>query len=223
MKEGGPKGSLGVGHRRLMSTLLVGELALATLLLAVTGQVVRTMIALRGSPTGFELRNQLVVGLDFGASDLPPAQRPRLVGDLLLRARELPGVESAAVGFRVPLDFGGFWSSEVEPEGQTFEKGESPKADWNVVSPGYFQTLRIPLLSGREFDERDVSGSEAVAIVDHRFVKRFWPGARAVSAGGSESGTARRSSSSASSAPSPTSPSARTGASRSSSPSPRSR
>ncbi|MBK8594642.1 MAG: ABC transporter permease [Holophagales bacterium] len=176
MKEGGPKGSLGVGHRRLMSTLLVGELALATLLLAVTGQVVRTMIALRGSPTGFELRNQLVVGLDFGASDLPPAQRPRLVGDLLLRARELPGVESAAVGFRVPLDFGGFWSSEVEPEGHTFEKGESPKADWNVVSPGYFQTLGVPLLSGREFDERDVSGSETVAIVDDRFVKRFWPG-----------------------------------------------
>lgn len=176
MKEGGPKSSLGVGHRRVMSTLLVGELALATLLLAVTGQVVRTMIALRGSPTGFELRNQLVVGLDFGASDLPPAQRPRLVGDLLLRARELPGVESAAVGFRVPLDFGGFWSSEVEPEGHTFEKGESPKADWNVVSPGYFQTLGVPLLSGREFDERDVSGSETVAIVDDRFVKRFWPG-----------------------------------------------
>ncbi len=176
MKEGGPKSSLGVRHRRVMSTLLVGELALATLLLAVTGQVVRTMIALRGSPTGFELRNQLVVGLDFGASDLPPAQRPRLVGDLLLRARELPGVESAAVGFRVPLDFGGFWSSEVEPEGHTFEKGESPKADWNVVSPGYFRTLGIPLLSGREFDERDVSGSETVAIVDDRFVERFWPG-----------------------------------------------
>ncbi len=176
MKEGGPKSSLGVGHRRMMSTLLVGELALATLLLAVTGHVVRTMIALRGSPTGFELRDQLVVGLDLGASDLPPAQRPRFVGDLLLRARELPGVESAAVGFRVPLDFGGFWSSEVEPEGHTFEKGESPKADWNVVSPGYFQTLGIPLLSGREFDERDVSGSETVAIVDDRFVKRFWPG-----------------------------------------------
>lgn len=85
-------------------------------------------------------------------------------------------MESAAVGFRVPLDFGGFWSSEVEPEGHTFEKGESPKADWNVVSPGYFQTLGVPLLSGREFDERDVSGSETVAIVDDRFVKRFWPG-----------------------------------------------
>ena len=180
MKEGGPKSSLGGRHRRVMSTLLVGELALATLLLAVTGQVVKTMIALRSSPTGFELRNQLAVGLDFGASDLPPDQRPRLVGDLLQRARELPGVESAAVGFRVPLDFGGFWSSEVGPEGHTFEKGESPKADWNAVSPRYFQTLRIPLLSGREFDERDVTGSETVAIVDDRFVKRFWPGQGAV-------------------------------------------
>ena len=100
--------------------------------------------------------------------------------DLLELARGLPGVQSAAVGFRVPMDFGGFWSSEVQPDGHSFEQGETPKADWNVVSPGYFRTLGISLLQGREFDERDVKGADPVTIVDERFVRRFWPDGNAL-------------------------------------------
>ncbi len=175
LTEGGARSSQGKRHRRLMSFLIVAELGVATLLLTLTGHVARAMNALRNAPTGFELKDQLVVGLDFGASDLVPADRPRLVDDLLQRARGLPGVRSAAVGFRVPMDFGGFWSTEVEPDGHTFEKGETPKADWNVVSPGYFRTLGIPLVQGREFDERDGKTADPVTIVDERFVKRFWP------------------------------------------------
>jgi len=175
MKEGG-KGSQGTRHRRLMSTLIVVELMLATLLLTLTGHVIRGMNAIQKTPTGFQMRDHLVIGLDFGASDMPGAQRAQLVKDLVQRAQQLPGAGSAAMGFRVPFGLGGFWSSRVEPEGHTFDKGQAPKADWNVVSPGYFRTLRIPLLQGREFEDRDTADSESVAIVDERFVQRFWPG-----------------------------------------------
>jgi len=180
LKEGGSKGSQGPRQRRLMSTLIVVELTLATLLLTLTGHVIRSMNTIQKAPTGFQMRDQLVVGLDFGTSDLPVAQRSQFVKDLLQRTTQLPGVASAAVGFRVPLDFGGFWSTQVEPEGQSFEKGQVPKIDWNAVSSGYFRTLQIPLLQGREFDDRDVPDSESVAIVDERFALRYWPGQSAL-------------------------------------------
>jgi predicted permease len=174
MKEGGA-GSQGMSPRRLMSSLIVAELGLATLLLTLTGHVIRTMIALQNAPTGFQMQNQLAIGLDFGASGIRADQRTRLVKDLLVRAREIRGVVAAAVGSSVPLDFGGFWAIQVEPEGHTFERGRSPTVDWNGVSPAYFRTLGIPLLRGREFDDEDAAGSEPVAIVDDRFARRFWP------------------------------------------------
>jgi putative ABC transport system permease protein len=176
MKEGGSKESQSIRQRRMMSALIVVELTLATLLLTLTGHVIHTMKTLQAAPTGFGMKNQLVAGIDFAASDLESAKRPLLIQDLLLRARQLPGVVSASAGFTVPRDFSGFYGCSFIPEGQTFAKGAEPKGDWNPVFPDYFRTLGIPLLQGREFNTGDAAGSEPVAIVDQRLARRFWPG-----------------------------------------------
>lgn len=180
MKEDGSKESQSIRQRRMMSMLIVLELTLATLLLTLTGHVIHTMKTLQAAPTGFEMKNQLVAGIDFAATDLEIAKRPLLIQDLLARARQLPGVVAASAGFTVPRDFSGFYGCTFTPEGQTFAQGSEPRGDWNPIFPDYFRTLGIPLLQGREFNAGDAAGSEPVAIVDQRLARRFWPGEEAV-------------------------------------------
>jgi len=120
---------------------------------------------------GFRQEGILIVFFDL--SDLPrPAARGEGVRrELLERIRALPQVESAAATSNPPL-IGGSWTMAVRVEGAEPEPAASSKVTW--VSPGYFRTMEIPLLAGRDFDDRDTEASRRVAVVNQTFVRRFF-------------------------------------------------
>ncbi len=108
-------------------------------------------------------------GAQFAYADLPAWPAAPHFGDLLNRIRQVPGVESAAVSIPSVMSSG---RSADEVRGKDIRPG---RADVLFVSPGYFSTMRIPLLLGRDFTIADRMGTQRVSIVDQRFVSRFWP------------------------------------------------
>jgi putative ABC transport system permease protein len=94
---------------------------------------------------------------------------------LLERVRALPGVVSASLTDRLPLDLDGAWRG-VTIEGYTPQPGESTGINSSFVAPGYFETLRIPLLRGRTFQRQDGANAPGVALVNESFARRYWPG-----------------------------------------------
>src|SRR5262245_36021639 len=102
----------------------------------------------------------------------------RFARELIERVRRLPGVESATLADRAP---GGPMRTEARRERGQPRSDASPRAvSWNAVETGYFRTLRIPILSGRDFTPADLSGTQPVAIVDESTARRLWPGEDAV-------------------------------------------
>jgi predicted permease len=91
----------------------------------------------------------------------------------------MPGVESVMLSSRLPLSFGG-GSTAVKPEGYESQANESMETQVAIVSPNYFETLKIPLVKGRDFSSHDTKNAQRVAIVSEAFVNRYWPNQEAV-------------------------------------------
>jgi putative ABC transport system permease protein len=177
-------GSRRVSQRgsRLRAALVVGQVALALVLLAGGGLLVRSFFALRDVPLGFEPSHLLAVEAGPPEKRYPEPARQRLfVDELLARVRTLPGVESDAAVTLHPLwgTVGLDWPFTVE--GQSAKDAErNPLANFETVTPGYFRTMGIPLKRGRAFDEHDREGQPGVAIVSETLGRRYWPGQDAV-------------------------------------------
>jgi hypothetical protein len=92
----------------------------------------------------------------------------------------LPGVTKAALVRRAPLGFGGSSSTSFEVEGFAAPKDAPPWGYLNVISPGYFDLMRMPLLKGREFEKTDLEKAPLVAVINNTMAERFWPGKDAV-------------------------------------------
>jgi putative ABC transport system permease protein len=165
------------GHGRLRVALVVGEVALALVLLVGGGLLVRSFLALSDVPLGFEPGG--VLSVEVGpppshAGDV--AQRRQFFEEMLRRVRALPGVESAAVVTRRPLSgtVGMDWPFTVE--GQSAKDAErNPLVNFETVSPGYFETMGIPLVRGRDFLESDRDGRPGVVVVSEALARRYWP------------------------------------------------
>ncbi len=177
LKEGTAGG--GGGRQRARSALVVGEVALSLVLLFAVGLLLRSLAVLVEVPAGFDTRNLLTASLTLPDTRYPSmkeftAFRERLLG----RLGGVPGVVSASVASGLPMDGNGTMM-EVYPEGGAVrDDGPAPSAQWRLVSPGYFHTLGIPLLRGRDLDDRDLTpeGNLAGAVVSEAFVKQCWPG-----------------------------------------------
>jgi len=161
---------------QLRGLLLVSEVALALVLLAGAGLMTRSFLLLSRVETGVNTHN--VLTLDFSLNESRYAQ-PHVRTDFLQqvaeRVRTLPGVKSASWVTDLPLsdnsDTLGF-SIAGQPE---LESGKPREALFNVVGPGYFQTLGIPLLRGRDFTDRDTVTAPGIALINQAMVRRFWP------------------------------------------------
>lgn len=172
----------GSRHRRLglRNLLVIGQVAISTVLLIGAGLFLRSLGKAQSIDPGFRLRRgaaiQVVVGLG-GAYD--EAEGRVFFQRLLERARALPGVRSAALAEHLPLGLN-IHSSSVEAEGRPKPKeGEGFPVDVVSVGPGYFETLGISIPRGRAFDDRDdLSGRDAffVAMVNETAARRLWPG-----------------------------------------------
>jgi putative ABC transport system permease protein len=176
LTAGGRGGSGGRSGNRLRSVLVVTEVALGVVLLASAGLLARSFLQLSEVRPGYDPTN--VVTMQFTLSDVrykDIAQCEKFFERLLTRLEQTPGVESAGTTHRLPLrkdrQTTGIWldSQPVHSEETKIT------LDNRVVSPGYFRTLRIPLLAGRFFEWTDRADSAKVLIVNDAFVREFFP------------------------------------------------
>src|SRR5262249_55454432 len=146
---------------RLRSGLLVAQIAFSMLLLVVAGLFARTMMRARTIDPGFDPRGMYIASLDLGLANHDETSGRRVAATLLERARAIPGVRSVALSAMLPLDGGGLGMGTIKVAGREPPGGEERgwMEDWNVVTPGYFATMGIPIVRGRDFAESDRAGA----------------------------------------------------------------
>jgi predicted permease len=151
-------------------TLIATQVAISVVLLIGAGLFARTLLRLYAIETGFDRSGVLVFDVnDAHAALRGPALRSRLLEDL----RSLPGVASASFAMS-PVGLSG-WDGSVRVEGHTYAPDEDDRVQLSAIEPAYFQTLRTPVVLGREFDARETRGSPAVAVVNESLVRRYFP------------------------------------------------
>ena len=168
----------GVGSLRLRQGLIAGEVALTVMLLVGSGLLIRSLIHLETLPPGFN-RNGVMVAkasLDDVRYHDPAAFR-KLLDVSTAAMRQIPGVENAAVGLNLPYEFtGNDWITLSDGQ----EAGHQGGVDWVYVTPGYFNTLEMPLLAGRVFTDADGPNSQHVIVVNQSFARNFYGGTNPV-------------------------------------------
>ena len=168
-------GLMSFGLRSLRGWLVVAELALAMVLLLAAGLLVRSFNKLTTLDLGFDRENVLTAQISLPRSKYKePQQTLAFQQELLGRIKALPGVQAAGTITHTPLS--GFTLIVfTQVEGAPPIKRNEPAIGVGAVSPEYFQTMRIPLLSGRYVDERDGPQTQQVAVVNQAFAQRFFP------------------------------------------------
>ncbi len=163
------------GHRgRLTGLLTAGEIGLAVVLLVSAALFIRTFANLGRVRPGFDTHNVLIVQVTAGSEGLTTAGSARSIriGQESLRA--MAGVIDATAGCCLPFDNGDA-SLRYIIEGRRLDGPYHGMGGWRPVAPGYFETLRIPLVRGRTFTERDSLGAPAVVIVNQAMADKWWP------------------------------------------------
>lgn len=170
------------GGRRtgLRQALVVGQVAGAFVLLVATGLFLRGMASARAIQPGFDPEGLVLASVDLGAAGYTPARGTVFYGEAAAKLQTIPGVESVALAKRVPLNFGGRASLIADVDGYAPQKSEEVRFDFNTVSPAYFETMRIPVMDGREFLWEDRDGTQDVAVVNETAAGRYWAGRNAI-------------------------------------------
>ena len=175
LREGTRTSSSGRGQHRLHNALVIAQTAVGLVLLIGAGLLIRSFVRVLQVDPGFDRRNVLTASLSLPDNRYPRDQQIAFYQDLLPRLRSMPGVVSVSAGWPLPLSPSGI--------GITFDIEERPQPESernasrvSIVEPGYFQTLRIPLVRGREFQDTDTTKSKAVVVVNQAFAQKFFPG-----------------------------------------------
>ena len=176
LKEGGRSGSTSPRRQRARSLLVVSEVALALVLLISAGLLLKSFVGLQKVQPGFAPDNVLTA--EIGLPEQKYADDKQIADfyrQVIARVKTLPGVQAVGAVSHLPLsgaeEIDGF-SIEGRPESES----ELTSADFRVIAPDYFHAMRIPLLRGRNFDERDRLDAPHVMVIDEAFARRFFPG-----------------------------------------------
>jgi predicted permease len=167
------------GSLFLRKGLVTVQVALSFLLLFGAGLFVRSLQNLKTTDTGVALDNLVTFQLSPALNGYDAPRTVQFYTQLLERLRSAPGVKSAALA-SVPILAGSEWDSSMSVEGHRAADGEDMQAFMNALSPGYFETMRIPLLEGRDFTLMDVKENATVAVVNRRFAEHFFKGKSAL-------------------------------------------
>jgi putative ABC transport system permease protein len=176
LKEGGRSSTSGAGQHRLRGALAIAETALALILLVGAGLMLKSLFRLLEVSPGFEPSRALVMEMNLRTAQYskPPAVL-NFWQQALDRVREIPGVESAAVGTVIPLT-DNHSRTDITLDGlPTPGPGEFPHPDYHIISPGYTSALGVPPLRGRTFSESDNENAPLVGLVNAMLARRFWP------------------------------------------------
>ena len=176
LKEGARNLAIG-RHQRLRNLLVVTELALSLVLLIAAGLLTRSFSRVEKVNPGFQVNNVLALRMSVGSPTDREERREIFYHELLDRVRQLPGVEAAGVTGILPLSGSLAWGG-VTIEGYQPLSGQALiQADQRTASPGYFETMKVPLIRGRFFNEQDTKDSQKVVVVDENMAHTYWPNA----------------------------------------------
>lgn len=174
LKDSNRGSSGGKKHAWLRSSLVVTEFAIACLLLVGTGLLLRSFLRVLDVDLGFQPERLATIRIDPSSENSTPAKRNVYFNEALRLVQNTPGIEACGLTDVLPLEGDRSWG--VVGVGQEYERGNYPEAFVRIVSNGYFKTMGIPLLAGRDFTERDDASSEKVIIINDALARRLWPG-----------------------------------------------
>jgi len=175
LKEGSLSTTAGRSRHGLRSSLVIVEMALALILLVSAGLLIRSLIRLQSVNPGFDPHNVMTASLDLPDAKYSDPKKAEFFRELTPLLNALPGVQSAAAVFPLPMS-GDEIRTSFQIEGRPVAKSDEPHTSIRGVTPNYFGTMRIPLLQGRDFTERDEAKATPVLIVNQAFAQQFFPG-----------------------------------------------
>jgi putative ABC transport system permease protein len=184
LKLTGGRTVVGTAGRRFRNGLVAVEVALSVILLVGAGLLLKSFTKLQRVDPGFDPRNILSMRLTLSNLRYPDASSRRAFFDRLAeRLKSIPGVEVSGLANQLPLSGGGRGGDPFSIEGRAYDPSSRvPQvASQYVVSASYFNTMRIPLRSGRFLDERDGRDAQRVAVINETMARGFWPGGDAIS------------------------------------------
>lgn len=160
----------------IRSVLVISQVCLSFILLVGAALLLESLQRIRNTSPGFFTSSVAVTAPSLVAAGYDTPRAKTFQNELIDRLRGLPGIESVAYGRVTPLGYGDFSSTPVAVDGYQASATDQPVVEYNQVGPGYFTTLGIPLLSGREFARSDDENAPFVAIVNRTMVARYWGG-----------------------------------------------
>jgi len=165
----------------LRNVLVVAQVALSLMVLVCGGLFIKSFRKAQTMDPGFNNPNGLIVTLSPQLVGYDNEQTRNFYKQLVERTRNLPGVEFAGMARLMPLGDSSNSNGPVLKEGETLPRGSSGRTIMtNVVGPGYFKTMQIPLVEGRDFDDRDQPKTQAAVVINQRMAEMLWPGESAV-------------------------------------------
>ncbi len=180
LKEAGRGGSLGVHSHRTRGLLVAAEAALATVALIGAGLFIKSFQNARKMDPGFDRNHVVLTRFYLGGSGFSTLEMQQFCLRLRERLRSNPGVAHVSYANYAPLGSGAGPYTRIEVEGYLPALGESMNINDYLIAPGYFETLRVPLLEGRDFRESDDAKAGPVVIVNESFARRYFHGANPV-------------------------------------------
>jgi putative ABC transport system permease protein len=176
LKEGGRSGTPNTVSSRLRRVLVVSEMAFSVVLLVGAGLLMRSFLRVLAVDPGFHADRVLTMRVSLPQERYSkPEQVRTFYREVIRRIDALPGVQAAGATAVLPLtELGGSGTTTVDTQAVPLDQ-RTPEADWRPITPGYFEAMQIPLLSGRYFSESDIDTAAPVAIVDDTFARAYWP------------------------------------------------
>src|SRR6202040_684792 len=175
LKEGSLSMTAGGSRHQLRSSLVVVEMAIAVVLLVSSGLLIRSLVGLQNVNPGFDPHNALSADGDLPDPKYSNEKEDQFARELMPRLAALPGAESVAGVFPLPMT-GAEMRTSVEIEGHPVAESDEAHATIFSVTPDYFRTMKIALLRGRDFTAQDDLNTTPVVIVNESLARQFFPG-----------------------------------------------
>ncbi|HEV2419320.1 MAG TPA: ABC transporter permease [Terriglobia bacterium] len=174
LKEGGRGAADASRHHRLRAVLVAAETAVALVLLAGAGLLIASYVALAGVQPGFNSQRVLTFTFQLPDNRYTGAQKINFYDQFLARLRAAPGIRSASAIDPLP-DSSDTWTVNFQIQGRPVPFAQEPVAGLAIPEPGYFHTMGIPILRGREFSETDTATAPPVVVISKAFADRYFP------------------------------------------------
>jgi putative ABC transport system permease protein len=174
LKEGGRSSSEGARRNRTRNVLAVGELAIAVVLLVSAGLLIKSLWRLQNVDSGLQPENVLTFTVAVPDTRYDAGKQVQFFSELKKRLESSPGVQSASAILPLPLS-GDRYSISFQIQGREVARKDEPSADIFMTGADYFRAMGIPMIKGRDFDQRDQHGAPPVVIVSEEFARQFFP------------------------------------------------